>query len=94
MEPSESTPSSIVFQLMFGEALLETTLLDLGPHIFPGVLNGNLYLDFLQNHLPGLLEDISLSIQNRIIFQQDEKPTSPHYSLRVRRYLNHNRVVK
>jgi hypothetical protein len=58
----------------------------IGPYIFEGVLNGRLYLDFLQNELNGLLEDLPLNIRQLMYFQQDGAP--PHYSAEVRQHLS------
>lgn len=58
----------------------------IGPHILPPRLNGETYLDFLQNTLPELLLVIPEEQRNRIIFMQDGAP--PHYSRAVREYLN------
>jgi len=46
------------------------------PHFFEHIINGSIYLDFLQNYLPIYFEDISL----------DEAPT--HYSQDVRIFLD------
>lgn len=63
----------------------------LGPYFFDATLNGNLYLQFLQEELvPALAvlfpneEDPDLPSDN-IWFQQDGAP--PHYAANVRRYL-------
>lgn len=55
----------------------------IGPHIFPNTLNGNMYLDFLQNILPNLLQNINI---RRMYFQHDGAP--PHYSNGVINHLN------
>lgn len=57
-----------------------------GPHIFEGNLNGPMYLNFLRNELPQLLEAVEEGRREGIIFQQDGAP--PHFSLDVRRWLN------
>ncbi|KAL7307873.1 hypothetical protein TKK_0000191 [Trichogramma kaykai] len=52
----------------------------------PANLNGARYLDFLQNQLPVLLEDVPLDRRGNIIFQQDGCPA--HYALAVREHLH------
>ena len=52
----------------------------------PQHLNGNIYLDFLENQLPRLLEEVPLHLRTQMIFQHDGAP--PHYSRRVRDFLN------
>lgn len=58
----------------------------IGPHFFNGTLNGETYLQFLQNDLPDLLEDVPLEIRANMWLLQDGAP--PHFSLNVRAYLN------
>lgn len=58
----------------------------IGPFELPEVLNGEIYLDFLVNHLPNLLEDVPLNILRDMWFQQDGCPA--HYSRSVREHLN------
>lgn len=53
------------------------------PHIFPQRLTAVVYLDFLQNILPGLLDDVNL---RGMYFQHDEAPA--HFGIGVRNYLN------
>jgi hypothetical protein len=43
----------------------------LGPHMLPARLTGELYLRFLDNDLPLLLEDISLDIRGRMWYMHD-----------------------
>lgn len=43
----------------------------IGPYFFEGNLNGLMYLDFLSNHLPTLLENISLAVRLTIWYQHD-----------------------
>lgn len=59
-----------------------------GPYILPDRLSGENYLDFLQNHFPGLLEDVPLNIWQNMWLLQDGAP--PHYSLIVRQFLDNN----
>lgn len=58
----------------------------IGPYELPRTLNADIYLDFLQNHLSGLLEDVPLSIRRHMWLQNDGCPA--HYAQRVREYLN------
>lgn len=57
-----------------------------GPVILPRRLTGENYLDFLQNTLPELLEDLPLQLRRDMWFMQDGAP--PHFSLNVRNHLN------
>lgn len=59
----------------------------IGPHIFPNILTGEIYLDFLQNHLPILLDDAGVDVAG-IYFQHDG--ASPHYRVIVREFLDEN----
>lgn len=58
----------------------------IGPVVLPDNLNGNMYLHFLQNTLPILLEDVPLLIRQGMWYMHDGAP--PHYSLDVRQYLH------
>lgn len=57
----------------------------IGPH-FCETINAESYSAFLEDHLPGLLEDVPLDIRRRIIFQQDGHPA--HTSYLTRTHLN------
>lgn len=57
-----------------------------GPYILPARMNGPNYLIFLQEVLPGLLEDLPLDVWNRLWYQQDGAPA--HYYLPARRHLD------
>lgn len=57
-----------------------------GPHFFEGTVNGTVYLDFLQNHLPILLEDVPLSVRNNMWFLHDGAPV--HHTGPIQNYLN------
>jgi len=59
---------------MYGVVCLVTKLI--GPFVFDNNLMGNAYEVSLQNELPGLLEDILLTIRNQMYFQHDGAP--PH----------------
>lgn len=50
----------------------------IGPYILPPRLNGEIYARFLENELPGLLEDVSLRERQELIFQHDGAPA--HFS--------------
>jgi len=58
----------------------------IGPFELPCNLNGPLYLNFLEETLNELLEDVPLNLRQNMWFMQDGAP--PHYSLQVRNYLN------
>lgn len=57
----------------------------IGPHLYHGTLNGQRYLDFLENDLPHLLNNVPIELPN-IWLQQDGAP--PHNAEIVRNYLN------
>lgn len=58
-----------------------------GPHFFDFNLNGDNYLNFLQNDFEDLVDELlPLEVIRRLWIQQDGAP--PHYSVRVREYLN------
>lgn len=59
-----------------------------GYYMFPGSLNGAMYLNFLENELDTILEDIPLNIRREICFMHDGAP--PHYVRVVRDWLNDN----
>ena len=50
----------------------------IGPHFFERTINGEMYLDFLRNDLPGYLEEIPLNVRQRMWFQHDGAPAH-HY---------------
>lgn len=58
----------------------------IGPFFFNQPLNGNVFLDFLQNHLPILLEDVPLETRRNMFLQLDGCPA--HFAVNVRQYLN------
>ena len=58
----------------------------IGPYFFNGHLNGEMYLQFLQNELPRLLANVPLITRNRMWFQQDGAPA--HFSRNVTEHLN------
>ncbi|GFX14633.1 uncharacterized protein TNCV_4016311 [Trichonephila clavipes] len=57
----------------------------LGPYILPKRLNGSVYLTFLQEVLPEMLNDVPMPIRQRIRFQHDGAPA--HFSIDVRAHL-------
>lgn len=58
----------------------------IGPHFFPQRLNGEIYLDFLRNRLPILLEDVPLQVRQTMWLLQDGAP--PHFTLEAREFLD------
>lgn len=60
----------------------------IGPFVFQEHLTSERYLFFLQNELPGLMEDVPLQNRVNIWFQHDGAP--PHFGINVRTYLNNN----
>lgn len=57
-----------------------------GPVIFPNRLTAQDYLNFLQNELAGLLEDIPLRTRLRMYYQHDGAPA--HFGHTVKNWLN------
>lgn len=60
----------------------------IGPHFLPDNLNGDGYLNFLQNDLPQLLEDVPLNVRRSMLLQNDGCPA--HHRITVREFLNVN----
>lgn len=58
----------------------------IGPHFLPRILNGAIYLDFCDNTLPLLLEDVPIAERQNMFFQHDGAPA--HTTLLVREMLN------
>lgn len=58
----------------------------IGPHFFDVTLNGNGYLNFLQNELENYMDDLPLEQLRNLVFQQDGAP--PHCVVFVKDYLN------
>lgn len=58
-----------------------------GPFELPATLNAEMYLDFLENHLPILLEDVPIDLRRRMWYQNDGCPA--HYARIVRTHLDH-----
>lgn len=57
----------------------------IGPHIFLSPINASSYLNFLQETLPDLLDDVPLDVRGSMYFQHDGKPG--HCSSDVESYL-------
>jgi hypothetical protein len=55
-----------------------------GPNVSKARLTGNDYPQFLREELPVMLEDVPLTVRQKMWFQHDGAPA--HYSLRVRRF--------
>jgi hypothetical protein len=58
----------------------------IGPWILPQRLNADIYLNFLRNSLPELLEELPLAVRAEMWFMHDGAP--PHFSRNVRNFLN------
>ncbi|KAJ8954921.1 hypothetical protein NQ318_016861 [Aromia moschata] len=58
----------------------------IGPFVLPERLNGQLYLEFLQNDFPDLIEDLPLETRRNMYFMHDGAPA--HYSVGVQEHLN------
>lgn len=58
----------------------------IGPYFFNGHLNGGIYLDFLRDTLPRLLQNLPEAVRQVMWIQHDGAPA--HYSRQVRDYLN------
>jgi hypothetical protein len=58
----------------------------IGPFMLPNRVNGLDYLNFLQNYLPGLLEDVPLDVRQNMWLLHDGAP--PHNRRVVRDYLD------
>jgi len=60
----------------------------IGPYLLPQNLNGHIYLTFLQETLPDLLEDVPIALRRRMWFQQDGTPA--HFTRDVRAFLHNS----
>lgn len=58
----------------------------IGPHFFDGIVNGQVYLDFLENHLPLLLANVPLNIRQRMWLLHDGAPV--HHTRLIHNHLN------
>lgn len=72
------------FSVNLWAGIVNNTLI--GPFELPARLNGNYYLQFLEENLPELLEDIPLFIRCNMWFMHDGCPA--HFSRNVRDFLN------
>jgi hypothetical protein len=64
----------------------------IAPFIFPGRLPGEVYLHFLQDELPQLLEDVLPATRRRMYFYHGGAP--PHFSRVVAEHLNQHFPVR
>lgn len=90
---SDENPNAIVesrFQHKFSLNVWVGIIGDflIGPHFLPQRLDGNSYLNFIQNELPNLLQDIDLARREGMWFMHDGAPA--HFALNVRHFLNDN----
>ena len=78
------------FQLRFTVSVWCAVLNDqlIGPFVMEGGLTGEAYLQFLEEELPQLLEDVPLNKRGHMYFQHDRAP--PHFSREVRNFLNYH----
>ena len=58
----------------------------IGPHILPNRLRGAEYLQFLQEDLPNLLNEVPIGMRRGMWYQHDGAP--PNFSITVREYLD------
>lgn len=58
----------------------------IGPYFFEGRVNGQIYLEFLENELQQLLEDVPLNIRQQMWLLHDGAPV--HHTQQVIAYLN------
>jgi hypothetical protein len=59
----------------------------MGPYLFPKLLAGVVYLDFLRNVLPEMLQDVHLQTGIHLWFVHDA--ASPHFLLAVREFFGY-----
>lgn len=72
------------FSLNMWAGIVNNTLI--GPYELPTRLNGNTYLQFLQEVLPGLLEEVPLNVRRELWFLHDGCPA--HFDRAVRNHLD------
>lgn len=58
----------------------------IGPYFFDEALRGNVFLEFLRNTLPILLEDVNLELRRNMFLQLDGCPA--HFAINVREHLD------
>lgn len=73
------------FKLNIWAGIIDRYLI--GPIVIPDRLDGNIYLNFLQDTLPMLLENLPLLLRREMWYMHDGAP--PHFSVVVRQYLHH-----
>jgi hypothetical protein len=78
---SENVVSNKDFRLTCGNRLS-------GPHVLPPHLNGEGYLNFLQNELSDLLDDVPLQVRRGMWYLHDGAPT--HSARGVKNWLDAN----
>lgn len=81
---TKKSSSQYKFSINISAGIVNNTLI--GPHVIEGNLNSESYLNFLQETLPDLLEDVPLAVRRSIIFQHDGAP--PHFGRLVKNYLD------
>lgn len=59
-----------------------------GPFFYDGVLNSERFLQFLEEEVPNLIEDIPLQLRRNMWWQMDGAP--PHNAQIIRNFLNEN----
>lgn len=69
------------FSVNLWAGILDNQLI--GPYVLPDNINGANYLDFLQNQLPVLLENVPLVAREDMIFQHDGCPAHFHRIVRA-----------
>lgn len=74
------------FSVNVWAGVIQNTLI--GPKIIPERLNSQSYLEFLQQTNPEILDNVPLTVRNRVIYQQDGAP--PHFGRQVTDWLNNN----
>lgn len=76
--------SQYQFKINYWTGILNGKII--GPFELPGILTGQGYLEFLQNDLPTLLEEVPQELKESHWLQNDGCPA--HYAVPVRAYLN------
>lgn len=76
--------SQYQFKINYWTGILNGKII--GPFELPGNLSGQSYLNFLQNDLPNLMEDVPEEVRQSHWLQNDGCPA--HYAANVRVYLN------
>lgn len=76
--------SQYQFKINYWTGILSGIII--GPFELPGNLTGQSYLEFLQNDLPNLLEEVPEELRESYWLQNDGCPA--HYAVSVRAFLN------